>query len=79
MQLNPIGSNCNEINVEGLTILFSYKTPVAYWESGKGAFKTDKRWSVTTSKHVNNWLRDRGYIPAEVPQVSQEVLDGLIK
>lgn len=30
MKLNPIGSNMTEIEVGDKTILFSYKTPVAY-------------------------------------------------
>ena len=29
MKLNPIGSNMNEVEVGGKSILFSYKTPVA--------------------------------------------------
>ena len=40
MQLKPLGSNMNEIVVEGKYILFSYKTPVAGWDES-GAFRTE--------------------------------------
>ena len=79
MRLNPMASNQNEIELDNKVILFSYQTPVAYWESGKGAFKTEKKWSNTTSKHINQWLKEKHYNPAEVPTVSQNVLDDLVK
>ena len=55
MQLKPLGSNMNEIVVEGKYILFSYKTPVAGWDES-GAFRTEDFFSVTTSKHINKYL-----------------------
>ena len=55
MQLRPLGSNMNEIVVEGKYILFSYKTPVAGWDES-GAFRTEDFFSVTTSKHINKYL-----------------------
>jgi len=39
----------------GTSILFSYKTPVA-GRDDKGSFRTDKKFSVTTSKHINKYL-----------------------
>ena len=55
MKLNPVGSNMNEIEVDGKSILFSYKTPVAGYDD-QGAFRTDEKFSVTTSKHINKYL-----------------------
>ena len=55
MKLNPLGSNRNEIEIKGNRILFSYSTPVAAWVNGK-PYRTDKKWSVTTSKHINKWF-----------------------
>lgn len=55
MKLNPIGSNQNEVEVNGMRVLFSYSTPVAARIEDK-VFRTDKKWSVTTSKHINQWL-----------------------
>ena len=55
MKLNPVGSNMNEVEVNGKSILFSYKTPVAGYDD-EGAFRTDEFFSVTTSKHINKYL-----------------------
>jgi hypothetical protein len=61
-------------------ILFSYQTPVAAmnlspeWHDhfGGSFIKTSKKWSVTTSKHINQWLEG-----AKAHPVEQEVLDNL--
>ena len=73
MQLNPLGSNINEIVVEGKYILFSYKTPVAGWDES-GAFRTEDFFSVTTSKHINKYLggKDVGR------KVSQKFIEDLV-
>ena len=75
MKLNPIKSNMTELDVgNGVTVLFSYRTPVAGYD-GQGAFRTDQKFSVTTSKHVNQYLggKDRGRV---VPQEWIEKLVG---
>jgi hypothetical protein len=73
MQLRPIGSNMNEIVVKGKSILFSYSTPVAGWDEN-GAFRTDEKFSVTTSKHINKYLggKDVGRV------VEQSWIEGLV-
>ena len=73
MQLRPIGSNMNEIVVKGKSILFSYSTPVAGWDEN-GAFRTDEKFSVTTSKHINKYLggKDVGRV------VEQSLIEGLV-
>jgi hypothetical protein len=59
MNLNPIKANMTELHVnDNLTILFSYKTPVAAWISGLGYLRTDKKWSNTTTRHINQWLAE---------------------
>lgn len=55
MKLNPIGPNQNEVAVNGKLILFSYQTPVAALVDGV-LYRTDCRWSKTTSNHINKWL-----------------------
>lgn len=42
---------------DGTQILISYSTPVAAFIQGKGCFRTEKKFSVTTSKHINQWLK----------------------
>jgi hypothetical protein len=77
MKLNPVKSNMTEIETGKITILFSYKTPVAYRVNETGEyFKTDKHWSVTTSRHINQWIGDSG--EATVGSVSQDDLDNLL-
>ena len=73
MKLNPVGSNMNEVVVDGKSILFSYKTPVAGW-ADQGAFRTDEFFSVTTSKHINKYLggKDIGR------KVEQTYIEGLV-
>ena len=55
MKLKTIGSNMTELNFNGISVLFSYETPVAGWDN-KGAFRTDTSYSRTTSKHINKYL-----------------------
>ena len=73
MKLNPVGSNMNEVVVDGKSILFSYKTPVAGWDD-QGAFRTDEFFSMTTSKHINKYLggKDVGR------KVEQTYIEGLV-
>ena len=75
MKLTPLASNQNLIELKnGTIILFSYKTPVAAHIPGQGYVRTNRKWSVTTSKHINKWLR--GVIG--VASVDQSYLDNLI-
>lgn len=81
MKLNPIGLNMTEVEVnENVTIFFSYKTPVAAFVSGEGYLKTEKKWSVTTSRHINKWLDKIGGVgTSAIAQTRpQEFFDNLI-
>lgn len=73
MKLNPVGSNMNEVEIGGKSILFSYKTPVAGWDD-LGAFRTEEFYSQTTSKHINKYLGGKD-IGRKVPQT---YIDGLV-
>jgi len=67
MKIRNIGSNMTELSTEKATILFSYSTPVAAClNDGSGFFRTAKKWSVTTSRHINKWLDGRN--ATEKPQ-----------
>lgn len=81
MNLRPIKANMNEIEVGNYTVLFSYKTPVAYHEAGVGYAKTNKFWSRTTSRHISQWLQMNGYseeLGDGLREVDQDVLDNLL-
>ena len=78
MQLTPIASNMTEVETSEARILFSYRTPVAAYVFGKDGFgggfvRTEKWFSVTTSRHINKWL-DGG----TAKEVSQTYLDKLV-
>jgi hypothetical protein len=74
MKLRVLGSNQTEVETKGFTVLFSYNTPVACCDnSGKGFFKTSKKWSKTTSKHINLWLNG-----AKATEKDQSFFDSLV-
>lgn len=60
MNLKHLATNKIEIDLgEGRKVLISYETPVAYTENtpeGRMYYRTEKKWSKTTSKHINSWL-----------------------
>ena len=56
MKLNNLGNNKAElVTNSGSTVLFSYNTPVAALHEGN-YYRTNEFYSVTTSKHINQWL-----------------------
>ena len=70
MKLKKVGLNETELELGEKTVLVSYSTPVACHISGEGFFKTDTKWSVTTSKHITRFLNRHGGSKFEVmPQV----------
>ena len=52
---------------DGTDVLLSYSTPVAASLPDGRLFKTDRKWSMTTSTHINEFLRDRGADPKTRP------------
>lgn len=60
---------------DGTIVLFSYSTPVAACLAGNrgvGFIRTSRKWSKTTSKHINQWLAG-----ARATEVDQSILDNL--
>ena len=70
LTIKPIGSNQTELSANGMQVLFSYETPVAAWINGQ-YYKTEKKWSNTTTRHINKWA----HLPVSK---SQEFFDNLI-
>lgn len=72
MKIKTLSANMTELSLnDGTQVLFSYQTPVASWNNGQ-FYKTDKKWSVTTSRHINKWAHCAVTQP-------QEYFDNLIK
>lgn len=78
--IKPIRSNMTELHKDdGTVVLFSYETPVAACVSfgennghGAGYFRTEQKYSVTTSKHITQWLD--GVNAKTVPQADIDAL-----
>lgn len=74
MKLNNLGSNKTElVRDDGTVVLFSYNTPVAALLPSGRYVRTKTKYSVTTSKHINQWLTG---IEAEL--VDQSFIDKLV-
>jgi len=73
--LKPLGANQNQVtSSNGTIVLMSYETPVAAFIPGQGVIRTSKKWSATTSKHINKWLQQ--FSPnVTITEVYQSVLD----
>ena len=72
MKLLHIGNNEHVLCLNnGDEILFSYETPVAGKRIVDGVlqvFKTNHKWSNTTTKHINRYLKTFHSEPVELPQ-----------
>ena len=83
MNLIPIKANMTEVDLgNGKTVLFSYKTPVAYavtTDNEQIIYKTEKKWSNTTTRHINQWivLKDVWAV-RKIIEKSQEYFDNLL-
>lgn len=79
MKLIPLRANMTELQLEnGTRVLFSYQTPVGAIVNEDGVFhqyKTEKKWSMTTSRHINQWNPMGGAYGLQ----PQEYFDNLIK
>ena len=62
MQLTPIAANQTEIETDNARGFFSYK----------------QFWRVTTSRHINKWLRGGYSDLPECEEVTQEYLNNLV-
>lgn len=73
MKLKPLGSNQTELTLNnGVTVLFSYQTPVAAHIPGRGFVRTEQHYSKTTTGHINKWLAG-----AKADKVPQETIETL--
>jgi hypothetical protein len=77
MRLKQVTTTSTQVSLaDGTEVLFSYETPVAALVPGKGWMRTEVKYSVTTSKHINRWLADN--CGGEVQTVPQWELDQLV-
>lgn len=67
-------SNSHIVFINGNSYLFSYDTLVAM-NVDRQLFRTDKKWSNTTSKHINAYFGRYSYSVDEVKNIPQTELD----
>jgi hypothetical protein len=79
MKLTQITITSTQVSLaDGTEVLFSYQTPVAALVPGRGWMRTEKFYSITTSKHINKWLAANASSHAEVAEVDQWEIDKLV-
>jgi len=73
MKIKSLGKNKTLVEIGDHEIFVSYETPVAGFISGLGYFKTDEFHSVTTSRHINE------YIPSgKVTIIPQHIINAFL-
>lgn len=73
MKITALRSNQTLVSFSnGTDVFVSYSTPVAAFVPGTGYIKTSTKYSVTTSRHINQWTRSK-----DTPEVQQHVIDRL--
>lgn len=79
MKIKPIASNMTELVLnDGSRVLFSYETPVAHYKPSEYLRRTNKKWSVTTSKHIGKWDIAK-WSDMTYSAMPQEYFDNLVK
>lgn len=74
MKLTPIKANMTEVQIGKVRVLFSYQTPVATHCQETDSFKrTSKKWSSTTTRHINHWLDG-----TRAEEIDQDFFDNLV-
>lgn len=71
MKLKNLGSNKTVLHTNKGMVFYSYNTPVAAIIDGK-EYKTNKKWSSTTSKHINS------FVSKQAEEKDQNFFDNLI-
>ncbi len=75
MLVKSLGANIIQVTHKCNVILFSYNTPVAAFISEESKWiRTNKKWSATTTKHINKWL---GPCKENSEEVTQDYMDSL--
>lgn len=68
MHIQSLAANQTVLTLSsGCQVFFSYETPVAAVFDGV-SYKTDRKYSATTTRHINAWLGNGGKYAIEKPQ-----------
>lgn len=75
MKIDVLDFNQTVVYYKNKTIFFSYNTPVVVEVDGE-IYKTEQFFSVTTSKHIKNYLGEDNYKNAI--RLPQETIERMI-
>ncbi len=76
--VKQLAGNSTEVTLtDNAKVLFSYSTPVAALIAGE-LHKTEQNWSMTTSKHINKWVKDLGLDIKTAEMQPQSFFDNLL-
>jgi len=70
ISIKKLGPNQTLLRGPMFDVLFSYEIPVAGFITGDGYFRTKEKFSNTTTKHINKWLKENQAENVDV--ISQE-------
>ncbi len=74
MRVQSLAANQTVVTLaSGMQVFFSYETPVAAIFEGF-SYKTDRKYSATTTKHINAWLGNGGKNAIVKPQAYFDLL-----
>jgi len=72
---NAMTANVATINLsDGRVVTTSYGVPVAVFAPGQGHLKTDRKYSVTSSRHAGLYARQNGSQAREIPHADFRLL-----
>jgi len=76
--IKQLASNMTRLRKNGVEILFSYETPVAGYDE-HGAFKTDTKFSSTTSRHIRKYCTANGYSSKQAREIPQADIEAKVR
>ena len=87
LKLKSIAKNQTEVTLNNeTTVFFSYETPVAAKLSNKeniseslNFVRTSKKWSPTTTRHINKWLESKGIEKHRAKELEQDFFNNLLE
>ena len=82
MRIKSLGANKTEVRTNKIRLLISYETPVCYIDYMADppiAYKSDTFHSITTSKHINQWLLDYGFDSKATSTIPQAFLNAILE
>lgn len=77
LQLIHPGPNQTVVRVGNVSLFYSYDTLVAY-DDGISSYRTTKKWSRTTSRHIKQWLGSEPALEASQERLEQQAELALI-